>query len=265
MVPTLRQFGFAVSAVLLLGQFAAKAEEVDLELILAIDVSGSMEYREALIQRRGYVEALRHPDVVRAITSGIVGRVAVTVVEWAGTGLQTNPVPWTIVDDQASADRLSAAVAALPLVQRRGTSISSSLLFASRLFDDNGFEGIRRVIDVSGDGPNNMGVSVTFVRDLVLADGIIINGLPIMISPSSMGLSPFGLDVYYEDCVIGGPGAFIVPVESADQFAEAIRRKLILEIAGASAPRAGGPQLVPVQDRAPRVDCLIGERMRDLL
>lgn len=263
MAQSVRRLGLSAGLILALGQGVASAEEVDLELILAVDISGSMEYEEALTQRQGYIDALRHPEVVRAITSGLLGRVAITVVEWAGPGIQFNSVPWTVVYDQASADQVADAVTMLPLVQYRGTSISSSLLFASRLFEDNGFEGIRRVIDVSGDGPNNMGVSVTFVRDLVLAEGIIINGLPIMINPSGMGFSPLGLDVYYEDCVIGGPGSFIVPVDNADQFAAAIRRKLVLEIAAAPSP-AAEPSIVPVQARVPRIDCLIGERMRGI-
>ncbi len=263
MARSVRTFGLAAGLVFAFGPGLASAEEVDLELILAVDISGSMEYQEALTQRRGYIEALRHPEVVRAITSGLLGRVAVTVVEWAGPGIQFNSVPWTVVYDQRSADGVADAVASLPLVQYRGTSISSSLLFASRLFEDNGFEGLRRVIDVSGDGPNNMGVSVTFVRDLILADGIIINGLPIMINPSGMGFSPLGLDVYYEDCVIGGPGSFIIPVDSPDQFADAIRRKLVLEIAAAPIP-AREPRIVPVQNPVPRIDCLIGERMRGI-
>jgi hypothetical protein len=241
----------------------AQAVEVDLELILAVDVSGSMEFEEALTQRRGYIEALRHPEVVNAIQSGLLGRIAVTVVEWAGPGIQFIAVPWTVVEDQASAEGVAAALTGIPLFQYRGTSISSSLLFTSALFEDNGFEGTRRVIDISGDGPNNMGVSVVYVRDLVLAEGIIINGLPIMINPSGIGLSLLGLDVYYEDCVIGGPGSFIIPVDNADQFAEAIRRKLVMEIAAAPLP-TDQAATVPVQARVPRIDCLIGERMRGL-
>jgi hypothetical protein len=263
MVPSIRQIGLAAGLALGLGQSPAQAEEVDLELILAVDISGSMEYEEALTQRRGYIEALRHPQVIEAIQSGLLGRIAVTVVEWAGPGIQFVAVPWTVVADEASAETIASTLSASPLFQYRGTSISSSLLFASALFEDNGFEGTRRVIDVSGDGPNNMGVSVVYVRDMVLAEGIVINGLPIMINPSGMGLSMVGLDVYYEDCVIGGPGSFIIPVNSADQFAEAIRRKLVLEIA-AIPPPAGDPMVVPVQNRVPRIDCFIGERMRGI-
>ncbi|MCC6984450.1 MAG: DUF1194 domain-containing protein [Bauldia sp.] len=263
MVPTIRQLGLAAGLALGLSLGPVRAEEVDLELILAVDISGSMEFDEALTQRRGYVEALRHPEVVRAIQSGLLGKIALTVVEWAGPGIQFIAVPWTVVEDQESAESVAVALSGMPLFQYRGTSISSSLLFTSALFQDNGFEGTRRVIDISGDGPNNMGVSVVYVRDMVLAEGIVINGLPIMINPSGMGLSMLGLDVYYEDCVIGGPGSFIIPVDSADQFAEAIRRKLVLEIAAAPAPPADA-ELIPVQTRVPRIDCFIGERMRGI-
>ena len=143
LAPALRVAAFGLLVVALarpqLGKASSQVSTEGIDILLAVDISGSMEYEEALTQRRGYVEALRHPEVVRAITSGLLGRVAVTVVEWAGPGIQFNSVPWTVVHDQASADQVSSAVAALPLVQYRGTSISSSLLFASRLFEDNGF------------------------------------------------------------------------------------------------------------------------------
>ena len=142
----------------------------------------------------------------------------------------------------------------------RGTSISAALDFALPLFDDNGFEGARRVIDVSGDGPNNMGSPVVAARDRVLAAGVTINGLPIMIRPSMRGAPPgYGLDTYYRDCVIGGPGAFVLPVRDASELALAIRQKLILDIA--QRPVAMPGRLIRAQAE-PAVDCLVGERLR---
>lgn len=233
---------------------------VDVELVLAVDVSGSMDQQEHAVQRQGYVAALGHPDFVRAVRSGGFQRIALTYVEWAGPGRQAVVLPWTVVADEEDAERISGYLAVAPISFMRGTSISSLLDFALPLFDANGFEGMRRVIDVSGDGPNNMGPPVVPSRDRVLEAGITINGLPIMIRPSMRaGPTSPGLDDYYRDCVIGGPGAFVLPVDDLHQMAEAIRQKLILDIAGLpEAPPAG---LVRVQAGQP-VDCMIGERQR---
>lgn len=253
--------GFVSIVVLCLGLAAAgpaAAEKVDLELVLAVDVSGSMDPQERELQRDGYVAALAHPEVVSAIRAGYVGRIAVIYVEWAGPGSQVVTVPWTAVYDTGSAHAFAAAVAAAPLARMRGTSISGSLAFAAGLFDDNGFEGARRVIDVSGDGPNNMGVPVEPVRDRVIAQGIVINGLPLLIRPSlSAGYGGLGLDDYYRDCVIGGPGAFVVPVQEMRRMADGVRRKLVFEIAGLA------PRVIPAAFRtvAGKTDCQIGEKM----
>jgi Protein of unknown function (DUF1194). len=142
--------------------------------------------------------------------------------------------------------------------QFRGTSISGSLAFLRPRFDGNGYDAPRRVIDVSGDGPNNMGMPIEAAREQVVGAGITINGLPIMIKQPG-GFAAIGnLDVYYEDCVIGGAGAFVIVVRSADQFAEAIRRKLMLEIADRA------PRLLPAAapTSVKRIDCLIGEKLR---
>lgn len=233
---------------------------VDVELVLAVDVSGSMDQEEHAVQRRGYVEALGHPDFVRAVRTGGFQRIALIYVEWAGPGRQTIVLPWTAVADEEDAERISSHLAAAPVSFMRGTSISSILDFALPLFDDNGFEGVRRVIDISGDGPNNMGDPVLPSRDRVLEAGITINGLPIMIRPSMRaGPNSPGLDDYYRDCVIGGPGAFVLPVDDLHHMAEAIRQKLILDIAGL--PEADLPGVIPVQ-AGPSVDCMIGERQR---
>jgi hypothetical protein len=138
------------------------------------------------------------------------------------------------------------------------TSISGALMFSAALFEGNGFRGIRRVIDVSGDGTNNQGPLVTLVRDDVVAKGIVINGLPIMLKePQPGSIDIKDLDIYYEDCVIGGPGAFVIPIRERDQFKEATRTKLVLEIAGRTPP----PRVIPAQSRAPRISCTIGEQM----
>jgi len=239
---------------------AAQVDDVvDIELVLAVDVSWSMDHDEQLLQRQGYIGAFLHPDVIAAIQAGDWGRVAVTYVEWAGSGLQMVQVPWTVIDGPESARAFAGKLAEAPLARLRRTSISSALAFSGTLFDDNGYEGFRRVIDISGDGPNNMGGPVTDERDKLIEAGVTVNGLPIMIRRSSY--DPFfqitNLDIYYEDCVIGGFGAFVVVVKDAEEFAGAIRRKLILEIASAR------PQVIrtQLQTTAPRIDCLIGEKL----
>jgi Protein of unknown function (DUF1194) len=242
-------------------QAAAQSESVDLELVLAVDVSRSMDFEEQELQRDGYAAAFRHPEVLAAIASGPLGRIGVTYVEWAGPGVHTILVPWTIVAGHEDAFSFADKIAAAEILRERGTSISSGLDFASGLFAGNGIEGLRRAIDVSGDGPNNMGLPVALVRDQVVAAGITINGLPIMLRPGG-GFGAYGireLDIYYEDCVIGGPGAFIVTVDDAAQFPAAIRRKLVLEIAGRVPP----PRFIPAAAMMPRIDCLIGEKRRE--
>ncbi|MBN9022576.1 MAG: DUF1194 domain-containing protein [Rhizobiales bacterium] len=234
----------------------------DLELVLAVDISRSMDLDEQRLQRDGYVAALRHPEVVAAIGSGPAGRIAVTYVEWAGPFHQAVLVPWTVVSSRAEAEAFSDRVAAAPMVRERGTSISEGLAFAASLFPATGARGARRAIDVSGDGPNNMGPAVVPVRDRVVSEGITINGLPIMLKPA-FSYGPYNipdLDLYYEDCVIGGPGAFMISVDDMSRFAVAVRRKLVLEIAG----RMPEPRVLraAVFEAPPRVDCLIGEKQR---
>ncbi len=247
------------SALLLPGALPAVATPVDVELVLAVDVSQSMDAGEHRLQRAGYVEALLHPEVLRAVQTGIHGRVAITYVEWGGPGLQSVVLPWTLVEDAASLEAAAAVLAAAPLRTIRGTSIGGALAFAAGLFGQNGFEGFRRVIDVSGDGPNSSGPPVVPARDAALAADLIINGLPIMLrEPSFSPWSIPDLDLYYADCVIGGPGSFVLPVDDPAQFAVAIRQKLVLDIAGAP------PRLTPAAAGAeqPRIDCLIGEKLR---
>ena len=167
------------------------------------------------------------------------GKVAVTLVEWAGVNDQRIVVPWRLIDGPDSARAVAAEMAAAPVRRAFRTSISGALIFSAALFDGNGFAGIRRVIDVSGDGTNNQGPLVVPTRDDVLAKGITINGLPIMLKePQPNSIDIKDLDIYYEDCVIGGPGAFVVPIREREKFKEAIRTKLVLDIADRSARRA---------------------------
>lgn len=232
---------------------------VDLELVLAVDVSRSMDRDEQALQHTGYVEAFRHKDVIDAITSGPNGRIAVSYVEWAGPSYQRALVPWTVIDGAAAAHAFAGRLAAAPISSERGTSIANGLLFIGPTFEGNGIAGSRRVIDVSGDGPNNMGVPVTTVRDPLVAQGITINGLPIMIKRAGGFASIENLDIYYEDCVIGGTGAFLVPVTDIQNLSSAIRRKLVLEIAA----RPVLLQKVAEATPEPRIDCMIGERLRE--
>src|SRR5215467_4535889 len=231
---------------------------VDTELVLAVDVSYSMDPEEQQLQREGYIEALTSREFMQALRGGTHAKVAVTYFEWAGPFDQKIIVPWRLIDGPETADGLANDIARAPYRRASRTSISSALQFAKPLFDASGFNGIRRVIDVSGDGANNSGPPVTVIRDDVLAAGITINGLPIMLKrPNTFTMDIENLDVYYEDCVIGGPGSFIIPIQTRDQFKEAIRTKLVLEIAG----RVPEGRVVPAQVRQPRISCTIGEQM----
>jgi hypothetical protein len=234
-------------------ELAAADQEVDVELVLAVDVSGSMDLEEAQVQRAGYVDALRHPEFIDAVRDGLTGRIAISYFEWAGAIRDDSLVPWQIISGPEDASAFAARLEARPISTRRGTSISGAIVYGAKLFDANGYSGLRRVIDISGDGPNNFGPPVTPARDAATALGIVINGLAIMIRPSTAHGS---LDDYYANCVIGGPGAFVLPVQEPEDFAVAIRRKLILEVSGAepsarTIPAAGKP-----------ADCLIGEKLR---
>ena len=241
---------------------SALQTEVDLELVLAVDISRSMDVDELALQRAGYVEAFRHPEVIAAISSGMIGQIAVTYLEWAGAGMQLHRVPWTLVDGRESAHAFADAMAAAPIGRERGTSISGGLVMAAGLLAASPFAGLREVIDVSGDGPNNVGPPVLEARQAVLERGVTINGLPIMLRPGGGFFNLHDLDVYYERCVIGGPAAFLVTVESADRFAVAIRRKLVLEIAGRTPWIM--PGLIPANTITVQndYDCLIGEKLR---
>lgn len=235
----------------------ASAIPVDVELVIAVDVSYSMDPDEQALQREGYVLALTSKEFLQALRQGAHGKIAVTYFEWAGQSDQKILMPWRVIDGPESADAVAAEIARAPYRRASRTSISGALRFAKPLFDDSGYKGLRRVIDLSGDGANNAGPLVEITRDDVLAAGITINGLPIMLKRPYTGTMDIeNLDEYYEDCVIGGPGAFVIPIREREKFIEATRTKLVLEVAG----RQPDPQIVPTASRA-RVSCTIGERM----
>jgi hypothetical protein len=222
----------------------ARAEElpVDLELVLAVDVSGSIDADEARQQRDGYVSAWSDPAVAEAIAANFHRRIAVIYLEWASGDFQQVVLDWTLIEHAADARDFAARLALAPRLSGRWTSISAAIDAAVSLFDGNGYAGERRVIDVSGDGPNNRGRPVRDARDDAVARGIVINGLPILNDrpqpfdlPTPLALA---LDQYYADNVIGGPGSFVLPARGFADFRTAILAKLIREIAGEPAPGA---------------------------
>jgi hypothetical protein len=232
--------------------------EVDVEVVLAVDVSYSMDPEEQALQREGYMAAITSREFLQALKQGGQGRIAMTYIEWAGMHHQQIIVQWRSIDGPESADGFAADIGRARYTRASRTSISGALLFAAPLFEGSGYRGVRRVIDVSGDGVNNDGPPVTVTRDDVLAKGITINGLPILLRrPNLSTMDIDQLDIYYEDCVIGGAGAFVIPIKQRDQFKEAIRTKLVLEIAGRTPQR----RIVPAAAAAPRISCSIGERL----
>jgi hypothetical protein len=238
---------------------------VDVELVLAVDVSLSMSATELEIQRHGYAAALTDRRVLEAIADGAHGKIAITYVEWAGTTMQYVVVPWMVIATRQDAERVVARLSAGPPNSARRTSISAALEFGGDLFAESGFQSAKRVIDISGDGPNNQGAPVTDIRDRLVRQGITINGLPLMTrSGPTLAYDVPDLDHYYRDCVIGGPGAFMIPVNDWTQFPEAVRRKLVMELADAASPRraaeeAAHPHAVLAASE-PYIDCLIGEK-----
>ena len=231
---------------------------VDVELILATDVSYSMDMDELAIQREGYAQAIISKEFLQALKALPNGKIAVTYFEWAASSDQKIIIPWRLIDGPETADAVANEIMKTPVRRASRTSISGAIYFAMPLFDEDPYHGLRRVIDISGDGPNNNGAPVVGARDEALSKGITINGLPIMVKePSYSTMDIDNLDIYYEDCVIGGPGSFVVSIKDRDKFKEAIRTKLLLEVAG----RTPQPRVVPVADREPRVSCLIGEKI----
>ncbi|QWG19812.1 DUF1194 domain-containing protein [Bradyrhizobium sediminis] len=231
---------------------------VDVELVLAVDVSYSMDMDELALQREGYAQAIVSREFLQALKTGPNGKIAVTYFEWAASGDQKIIIPWRVIDGPETADAVANEIMKTPIRRASRTSISGAIHFAMPLFDENPHRGLRRVIDISGDGPNNNGSPVTAARDAALEKGIVINGLPIMVKePSYSTMDIDHLDFYYEDCVIGGPGSFVVTIKDRDKFKEAIRTKLVLEVAGRTPERP----IVPVASKEPRVNCMIGEKI----
>jgi hypothetical protein len=245
----------ALAAVLLLLASVAPAraadtpapQEVDLELVIATDVSGSIDNSEAFLQRKGVSEAFRSREVINAIRAGSLRRIGVVYVDFSSRFYNTVVVDWRVISDEKSAIDFADTLMRLPRTRGQGTSLSDAIEFGMELLDSNFLEGAKRTIDLSGDGPNNRGRPITEVRAEALARGITINGLPI--------IDPYGydqsvdLDKYFSACVIGGPGAFIQVAKGFDDFARSMRRKLVLEISDARPRRRA--QLSRVAEPAP--------------
>ncbi|MDF1855596.1 DUF1194 domain-containing protein [Pseudooceanicola sp.] len=237
------------------------AIEVDVELLLLVDVSRSMTPSELEIQRRGYAEALTSDSVLNVIGDGFLGHIAVAYVEWAGAGSQRVVVDWRLIRSRDDAQGFAEALTLHFTQAMRRTSISGALAMGPGYFRGNRFAGLRRVIDISGDGPNNDGAPVLPIRDQVLAEGITINGLPLMTRDGIAAWNLDDLDIYYQTCVTGGAGSFVIPVYDWAEFAAAVRKKLVLEIAGKTpAPPRPEARVIPTQ-ASPGRDCLIGEKM----
>jgi hypothetical protein len=231
---------------------------VDIELVIAVDVSYSMDLDELAVQREGYAQAIVSKEFLRALKNGPNSKIALTYFEWSASSDQKIIIPWRMIDGPESADAVANEIMNTPVRRGSRTSISGAINFAMPLFEENPYRGLRRVIDISGDGPNNNGEPVAGPRDAALAKGIVINGLPIMVKePSYSAMDIDNLDWYYEDCVIGGPGSFVVAIKDREKFKEAIRAKLILEVAGQTPKH----RTVPVAEKEPRVSCLIGEKI----
>ena len=241
---------------------ANERPQVDVELVLAVDISYSMDYDELQLQREGYILAIASEQFLDAMQRGPIGKIAVTYVEWAGSHEQQVIVPWHVIDGPASADEFAKKLKETPVRRAYRTSISEGLKYSAALFGSH-YKGLRRVIDISGDGTNNQGDLIEPTRDDIVRKGITINGLPILLkTPLASMIDLPDLDVYYQDCVIGGPGAFLVSVRERHQFADAIRNKLLLEVAGVRPRGIPLPQelVAPAADK-PRVSCTIGEQM----
>lgn len=254
-----RLYAILMAALICATSAPAQHREVDLELVLMVDVSRSMTPGELELQRKGYAEALRSDAVFAALKSGLLQTVAVTYVEWAGS--QNILMEWQVLQSRADLNAFADNLVAQKEPVLRRTSISEALMFGAKLIETNAYQGLRRVIDISGDGPNNAGRTVTHARDAVLAQGITINGLPLLTREDSDSFWHLeNLDLYYESCVIGGPGSFVIPVFDWSDFARAVRQKLVLEMV-ATHPQA---HVRPAQSQSPRLsptDCLIGERI----
>lgn len=249
-----RALRIVFAALALLVAQAARAEEVDLALVLAVDVSTSIDDGEFALQRNGYAQAFMNPEIIAAIRAGAHGRIAVTYIEWAAAESQRQVIPWTVLSDAESGTLFAESILAAPRSFRGWTSISGAIDFAMHTFAASPHDGARRVIDVSGDGVNNSGRPAEDARDDALAAGVTINGIVIMNDvPSAMSFwrTELPLDDFYRQRVIGGPGAFVMVVEDFTTFEHAIRNKLLREIAGESPPSPHAQSLPAAYAAAP--------------
>src|SRR5215469_5019477 len=232
-----------LSAVLLLGGASgAKADSVDLQLVLTSDVSRSIDNEKFTLEREGYAAALESPQVLNAIRSGPIGAIAVSFVEWSSVGEQKVVVDWSVIRDGEGAAVVAAQIRAAPRSFVGHTSISDGLDFAVKRFEVSGMTSQRRVIDVAGDGTNNSGRPISDARDDAVAKGIVVNGLAIINLNPNFGFiahtqPPGGLPAYYKENVIGGPGSFVLQIDDFESFADAMVQKLITEISGLPAKK----------------------------
>lgn len=232
----------AGAAALLPGQARPQAagDPVDVLLLLAVDVSRSVDEDEARLQREGYRAAVSDPAVVEAIRGGMIGAIGLAYVEWAGAEYQRLVLPWTRIGSQREASAWSDRLAEAPRASLSWTSISGALEFSRSVLAEAPYDATRRVVDVSGDGVNNSGGPVELARDRLVAEGVTINGLPIVNDRPTFGrMPPIPLDEYYRESVIGGPGAFVIVAEDFNSFGHAVKRKLIREIAALDGPVTG--------------------------
>jgi hypothetical protein len=235
---------------------------VDAEIVFAVDISYSMDRVEQELQRDGYVQALTSPEFLNALKSNAMGRIAITYIQWASYSDQDVVLGWTLIDSPESAAAAAAKLKAAPFRRAQRTSISGAIDAATKMFDGNGFNGARQIIDISGDGPNNNGRFVALARDEALARGITINGLPLVGIRSWIGPADIrDLDIYYEDCVIGGPDAFMITIRDTRSFVEATRTKLVREIASVPKIQDKTETVIPAASREPRISCTIGETL----
>ena len=210
---------------------------VDLQLVLAVDVSRSIDEVEAELQRRGYVEALTNDRVIDAILSGENRRIALCYTEWAGTHYQMVVIDWTVIDSPLAARRFAEKLAEAPRESQSWTAVGAALAHAGQRFEKSGFVSKRKVIDISGDGRTNDGPPADMVRDKLVSQGMVINGLPVMMNRSNFGRPPdLTLDKYYEENVIGGAGSFMIVADNFEHFSRAVRNKLVREVSGVDVP-----------------------------
>lgn len=221
----------------------ARAETpVDLQLVLAVDVSRSIDEVEAELQRRGYIEALTNDRIIDAILSGENRRIAICYTEWAGTHYQVVVLDWAVIDSAGAARRFAEKLAEAPRQSQSWTAVGAALAHAGQRFENSGYVSKRRVIDISGDGRTNDGPPAELVRDRLVTQGIVVNGLPVMMNRTNFGRPPdLTLDKYYEENVIGGAGSFMIVADNFDHFGRSVRTKLVREISGVDGPKRSTP------------------------